>query len=267
MQDGPNLLPNRLAGRKHLLCWNWSSVAKRKRTLKRLIHETGISAISVKRVEAWSGYNSRYSYREICDTLLSAGVQLAGGWGYHYLGLPDREGDKVAEVWASDRPDYWIHNIEDPTTERLPDLPDRMISYLDRCRQHGPLAAEWFCSYAQPSYHEVLPYYQASVSGLRQMPMVYHTAMQLHAGKAVELCYDDYAKYGYGPDLIDPLGAAYGDAAYPIDGEGITSWATACINRGAESLGWWSLDTLIERPDLWAAIGAIEMPPWVPLPS
>lgn len=250
-----------LSGRKGLFIWNWSSLGSDPEgRIRPLLEETGVSAVLLK---AWDGdhwFNQGPSWKECAGVLRSAGVEVVGAWGYQLLEKPAVEAKLAAECVSYGGADLVVLNCEDPTIEQMEHPDEKATRFFNAYRGWQPDTETWFCSHAQPVYHQRQPYWQALQAGCGMMPMAYHGAMEMDPARAVTVTQAEYEQFQLTGNGMCFAGDAYAPASAGVTGDSLAAWAAAAIAEESEGMVWWSLDDLLMRPDLRAAIGQVAVP-------
>lgn len=262
------VLPDVLSGTKGWFLWNGASMGRDWRGgVRRLMHSSGAQSLALKTYDGNREYGQPYTVREVRDALEQMGPVIVGAWGYHYGQDLGGEIAQVERALHQLQADFVILNVEDPVIEQDPATPTKWADALNGLRDRWPNASLYFCSHAQPRYHERQPYYQATVAGLIQQPMIYHTAMERTPTDAVDVSRQQYADYGLiagndagAPGAWSAAGGAYDSDGWPIRGADILAWAERCNEWGATSHIWWAADAVMDRPDILAAIQASQSP-------
>lgn len=250
-----------LANRKTAFLWNWRDFPGGVDQVAQLLELGDFTAVAVKAHEGGEWFHQGESFRDIRTQLRAAGVGMVGSWGYHYFQDPTGELDKILGCLDYGAADFHILNIEDPAIERNPSTPAIAGEMFGALRREQPESGFYFCSHAQPVYHPTQPYYQAMQAGFVQMPMAYHTAMEMDPDTAVRVTRDGLEAYGLLSAGWNAAGALYGVPVWPILPGEVVSWGVAALAAGATGLTWWDLDAVQDRADLLAAVRQIPMTP------
>ena len=247
--------------KKGLWLWNLPTVTgNNKDAFREMIGVTGVDCVLLKIADGSAWYNDDPQLpRYLRYWRYELGL-LVGTWSYHYFDVPDGEFQRVDAAIDLLGSDTHAFNVEDPVIESTPGIAWKALVLMGQIRRRHPSVPLLFTSFAQPSYHERQPYWQAQQVGCCQAPMIYHTAMQMTPTDAVDISVTDLLSYDLLRNPFTPVGAAYGSRSWPITADGITEWSSAALAKGATALSWWSADELMLRPELWPAIGAVAMP-------
>lgn len=231
------------------------------------MHASGTQSIAIKTYDGGQTFTQPFTIPDMREALNELGPVVVGAWGYHYGYDMDAEIAQVEHALHRLQADFVILNVEDPAIERDPDTAEKWDAELAGLRQRWPNASLYFCSHAQPAYHERQPYWQATQHGLIHQPMIYHTAMQRTPAQAVDVSMGQYAEYGLiAVDDNDvefdwsAAGGCYDTPGWPIRPDEIIAWADAVNSWGASSHIWWDAHAVMDRPDLMAAIRASAPP-------
>lgn len=251
-----------LAGTKGWFLWNGPVLGRDwPAGVRRLMHQSGAQTIAIKTYDGSSGFSQPFTIPDIKAALEETGPAIVGAWGYHYGRDLPGEIAQVEHALHRLQADFVILNVEDPAIERNPNTAREWADGLSGLRERWPNASLYFCSHAQPRYHEQQPYWQAHEAGLVQQPMIYHTAMERSPGDAVAISIEQMEQYGLltddaSGDLLpwSAAGAAYGSTSYPIFPGDVVAWGEAAVARGATSLIWWAADSAIDLPDILEAV-------------
>lgn len=250
-----------LAGKKAIFLWNWPRADSAAPTaIADDCARAGVQVVLIKTHDGGRWYDQGQSFRRLRWQLKRSGVPLVGAWGYFYFDDPDGERARVRESIRYGRADCYVYNIEDNAVETNPLTPYLATTLFGEVREASPDYPLYFCSHAQPRYHERQPYWEATQADVALMPMAYHTAMQVSPERSVQLAFDGIRAYELDTVPVNLAGAAYGTQEHPLLAEDIFTWANAAIAAGATGLTWWSYDVARNRPDILDAIGAITVP-------
>lgn len=235
--------------------------------LRAAMYSSGCQSVAIKTYDGPDTYSQPFTIPDIKTALAELGPVVVGAWGYHYGHDVNGEIWQVRHALKTLQADFVILNVEDPAIEQNPSTAGHWDSALASLRADWPNASLYFCSHAQPRYHERQPYYQATRYGLIQQPMIYHTAMEREPRAAVEVAIRQFEEYGLitrdEHDIFGPWSAAggcYDSPGWPIHPRDIMTWAETVNGWGATSHVWWSLDWALDRQDLLAAIRESETP-------
>lgn len=258
-----------LAGTKGWFIWTGSHYGRNGlEDIARLTAETGCTALAVKTFDGPDAFTQPWTLRDLREACSDIPGITIGAWGYHYG--HDVEGELHHVDLALDRlgADFVILNVEDPALERNPRTPRLWSDGLARLRERQPDAGLYFCSHAQPAYHERQPYWQATEQGLIHQPMIYHTAMERDPVESVHLSMSQYDRYGLIPrdDLGQRMawsaaGGAYDSGNFHVEVPDLVAWAETAIAEGATSTIYWSLDWARRVQRALDAVSAAPSPP------
>lgn len=247
---------NVLAAKRGAFLWNFSAFEYNAQAVADVLQLAGMASVAIKTADGRSWYDQRYSFRQIRSRLIRSGVPLVGSWTYHYFDEPAGELDKVLESIRYGRSDFHILNIEDPAIEgnrATPQIAERMFGEI---RDRHPDYPLYFCSHAQPAYHERQPYWQAAQNDIAMMPMAYYTAMEVSPEDSVRLARNGLRDYELDTVPWVAAGALYGVPLNPITPSGVIRWAAAARQAGSSGLYYWSLDIAQSDTALLEAVAA-----------
>lgn len=245
-----------LASRVAWFVWNRATFGKTPEDeIARLCRQSGATAVALKAYDGADWYGQGKSFRQSARDLRAAGVPVVLAWGYHYGVDLAGEIARVHECIGYGQADGVILNVEDPVIERDPTTADRWGPALWNLAQDFEGFPLYFCSHAQPSYHESQPYWQAAEAGLTMMPMAYHTAMERLPGDALRTTLAQYQEYELirGPWIA--AGGAYDGPNMRISPAGAREWQRSAMDIGAAGVIWWSLDVARNSPEILDTIG------------
>lgn len=244
-----------LANRVAWFIWNRSTFGRDPEAeIARLCRQSGATAVALKAYDGASWYGQGKSFRQSARDLRALGIDEVLAWGYHYGADLDGELARIDECIGYGEADGIILNVEDPSIETDPTTPDRWGPALWRLTQEFAGYPFYFCSHAQPRYHESQPYWQAAEAGMTMMPMAYHTAMERMPANAIQTTVEQYQEYDlFRGDWI-AAGGAYDGPTMRITPDGVREWTRAAMDAGAAGTIWWSLDVARNSPDILAAI-------------
>lgn len=234
---------------------------------RRLLRSSGAQAIALKLYDGPNDFQQPFALSDLRAEIEQLGPVLTGAWGYHYGRDLGAELAQVRRCLRLPHCDFVILNVEDPAVESNPDTPATWDAGLESLRADWPHASLYFCSHAQPLYHQAQPYYQATQHNLIHMPMIYHTAMGMRPDDAVRVSIGQYNNYALlhrtaagGQTPWSGGGAAYGTLDYPSIAGDVATWGEAAIDAGATSLIWWDAASGLRQPDILRAIRELPRP-------
>lgn len=258
--------PDALDGKLGWFVWNLSAFGRDyPGRLRELLDQSHTNILAIKTYDGSRRFINGEQFEAVKQAVSDWPDVVVGTWGYHYGTDIGGEMQRVYEDIAHWGAHFCILNVEDPIIEQEPQTPHRWGGALEWLRAQLPHASLYFCSHAQPHYHQRQPYYQAKLYGLIQQPMIYHTAMEVGPERAVELSMESFSGYGLLADDENggilpwsSAGAAYSNRNHVITPDGVTRWAAASIRAGATSLIWWDLDVAQHEPQLLQAVTTID---------
>jgi len=257
------MIPDVLAGHTAWFVWNASAFEDDPvAVIRSRMHDSRASAVLLKTYDGDRPFTQAVTLADLANSWPHRPPPLVLAWGYHYGANLSGEMGQVRRNLDNEHCGGVVLNVEDAAIEADHRVAERWHLALQRLRADYPAASLYFCSHAQPKYHERQPYYQAMLASLIQMPMAYHTAMELPPADAITVSREQYTEYGLTVDSEtgEPLpwsaaGAAYSTGTRIITETGIRRWSVAAIAAGATSLVWWELAAAQYMPNILRAAG------------
>ncbi len=239
-----------------LWLWNYDTISKRGwPVLQKVVEDIHATYIAVKTSDGGDFYNGDDSDWQNIKDQLGQYVNQVLSWSYLRANQgSDQEWmvERAVQVFGGG---YHFLDYEDPTLEVRRQGLDTILPIMDTVQPRYPGTELVVCSYAQPSFHSGLQVPELANAGCRFAPMAYNTAMGFPGYLAVRKAIVEYGEMGVastdlylGEGVYDTSLRRYTNA----DGQ---AWLSAARDAGCGHVWFWSLDTLLERPERAAPLG------------
>ncbi len=234
-----------------IMAWNWpDTFGNRAADVAALQARIELDWCALKLVDGGAQYNLSAARPVQCGAIRQAGYQAAGGWGYYYLDDVDAEITATLIAIAAFRPAFWLFNVEDRVILDIDEHPARQARLYEAIICAFPRLPLGLVTHAQPRYHPEIDYSAALDHNVEIMPMAYHTAMLTAPQAAVGASLGQLADIGVPSAWVVPGEGLYDSPAMQCSAADVAAWGAAVVGWGCLGYWYWSLDSLLLRPDL-----------------